>query len=78
MKDKAEIIAELKGLGNLFEEKFKNNDESHKAILEQVTKTNGRVTSLETLKNRIIGGIIIGNAIIIPLTIWLFTNKILK
>ena len=74
MQDKAEIIVELKGLRELFSEKFENNDASHEAILLQVTKTNGRVTSLEELKNRIIGGVIIGNVILVPLTIWFFTK----
>jgi hypothetical protein len=62
-----EIIAHLKGLKDLFNEKFETNDNSHKAILEQVIRTNGRVTTLEAWKNRIIGGFIISNLIIIPI-----------
>lgn len=53
----------FKGLEDLFNEKFKSNDECHERVLEQVTKTNGRVSALESWKNKAIGALVALGAI---------------
>lgn len=45
--------------------------ESLARIEAQTSKTNGRVTSLETWKNRVIGGLIVTNIIVVPIGITL-------
>lgn len=40
-------------------------------IEAQTSKTNGRVTALETWKNRVIGGLIVTNIIVVPIGITL-------
>ncbi len=44
-------------------------------VEKKVDKTNGRVTVLEALKNKVIGGLIITNIIVVPIVLTLFLNK---
>lgn len=74
MQDKLEILSEIKGFRNLVEEQFKNNEEHHDNILEQVKKTNGRTTNLEIWQARIIGGLIVSQVIILPVLFVIIKN----
>jgi len=51
------IIERIQGLKELIELKFQENHVSHLRIEEQVKKTNGRVSSLENWRNRVVGAI---------------------
>jgi hypothetical protein len=77
------LCERIGGLATLIEEKFKNNSSEHERIEEQVTKTNGRVTSLEGVtdsmekwQNRVIGGWIITAILVIPILIFLVEEYI--
>ena len=61
----------LERINNLIE----TNKTEHEAILTQTTKTNGRVTKLESWQNRIIGGMVIVDIIVLPLVLWWITTK---
>jgi hypothetical protein len=61
----------LERINNLIE----TNRTEHEAILTQTTKTNGRVTKLESWQNRIIGGMVIVDIIVLPLVLWWITTK---
>lgn len=61
----------LERINNLIE----TNKTEHEAILIQTTKTNGRVTKLESWQNRIIGGMVIVDIIVLPLVLWWITTK---
>ncbi len=65
-----EVLCER--LDNLIEK----NTEAHKLILEQTTKTNGRVNKHDTWLNRIIGGLILTEIILIPLAIYIITKAL--
>jgi hypothetical protein len=73
MKSEGEIIEHLRGLKDLFNEKFETNDKAHVDILYQQKKTNGtildhenRVKKLENWRWLLIGGWS-ASLIIIPL-----------
>lgn len=83
------IINELASLKEVFTLKLENftdiNAEQHGAletklsrIEEQTVRTNGRVTKLEEWKNKLLGGFIISQLIILPVTISLITWAITK
>jgi hypothetical protein len=61
----------LERINNLID----TNRTEHEAILKQTTKTNGRVTKLESWQNRIIGGMVIVDIIVLPLVLWWITTK---
>ena len=61
----------LERINNLIE----TNTKEHDAILTQTTKTNGRVTKLESWQNRIIGGMVIVDIIVLPLVLWWITKQ---
>jgi len=51
------LVERMKGITTLINEKFEENEKSHNIILEQTTKTNGRVRSLEIWRSFIVGGL---------------------
>ena len=53
---------------------FAENKEDHKSIIEQTTKTNGRVSKHDVWLNRIIGGLILTEIILVPLAIYIITK----
>jgi hypothetical protein len=61
----------LERINNLIE----TNKTEHEAILIQTTRTNGRVNGLEKWQNRIIGGMVVVDVIILPLVLWWITTK---
>lgn len=65
---------EIYGLKELFNEKFDYNDEQHKAILEQTTRTNGSVRALQQWRSFIIGGMTVISMFLIPIVIYLASN----
>ena len=79
MEANLEVLNEkLNGLKSLINEKFIQNDETHTLILAQVTKVNGNVNhntskicKLEALKNKVVGGLIFGNLILVPIFLYL-------
>jgi hypothetical protein len=60
----------LERINNLIE----TNKSEHSAILIQTTRTNGRVNKLELWQNRIIGGMIIVDIIVIPIVLYWITK----
>jgi len=53
---------------------FRENKEDHSTIIEQTTKTNGRVSKLEAWKNVIVGGLVILNTVVWPVILYLITK----
>jgi len=45
-------------------------------VENKVDRTNGRVSKLEEWKNRIVGGLIVTNLILLPVAITIFINYI--
>mgnify|MGYP001294605141 CR=1 FL=1 len=70
------LCERMDGLKNLINEKFDVNEKEHATILEQTKKTNGRVSILEVWQNKIIGGLIISNMVIVPIILWLVYNQL--
>ena len=61
------IVERLDGFRFLFEEKIENINKELKEIKIQTTTTNGRTTKLEGKVNKIIGGLIVVEVVIIAL-----------
>jgi len=53
---------------------FRENKEDHDILIDQTTKTNGRVSKLEAWKNIIVGGLIILNTVVWPVILYLITK----
>ena len=71
------IVERIDGLKTLIEDRFDRNSEDHQRIETQTTKTNGRVNKLEeemsglqAWKNKVLGALIITEAILLPVAIW--------
>ena len=58
------ILEQIKSLNEHIENEFRHNQEAHSAVLTQVTKTNGRVSSLEKWKYTMVGAISILTAVV--------------
>jgi hypothetical protein len=58
------ILEQIKSLKEHIENEFRHNKEAHSAVLTQVTKTNGRVSSLEKWKYTMVGAISILTAVV--------------
>jgi hypothetical protein len=67
----AVLLEKLKGLSEMVDERFNENSASHNRLIEQTTKTNGRVTLLEQWRWYQTGAItiitVIITAIVIPI-----------
>uniref|UniRef100_A0A6M3XYD1 Uncharacterized protein n=1 Tax=viral metagenome TaxID=1070528 RepID=A0A6M3XYD1_9ZZZZ len=64
-----EIAILLTGLSDKFDGFCLVNKEEHASLIEQTTRTNGRVTALENYKNMVIGGGIVVSMMVVPLFI---------
>jgi hypothetical protein len=53
---------------------FRENKEDHDILIDQTTKTNGRVSKLEAWKNVIVGGLVILNTVVWPVILYLITK----
>lgn len=51
-----------------------NISEKLDTVIIQVLKTNGRVSSLESWKNKLIGGFIVTNIILVPVAVTLLSK----
>lgn len=51
-----------------------DNKDDHEKIIAQTTKTNGRVSKHDVWLNRIIGGLILTEIILVPLAIYIITK----
>lgn len=65
------IIERLEGMKALIAQEFAGVKETIDGIHEQTKRTNGRVTSLEVWRGRIVGGIAVSNVVVIPILLWL-------
>jgi len=63
-------------LKELIEVKFDFNKKEHERIYEQTKLTNSRVTKLEFWRNRILGGMAVISAVVLPIIIWLIKANI--
>lgn len=65
----AVLLAKLESLGGIVIANQLINYDAHTRILEQTTKTNGRVTALEKAKNVMLGILIVIHILILPIII---------
>lgn len=65
----AVLLANLTALNNIVVANQLMSHEAHQRILEQTTKTNGRVTGLEKAKNMMMGMLILIHILILPIMI---------
>ena len=66
-KEKIESVEE--SIKEVVELRFGHIREKLDAIHEQTTKTNGRVSTLETWKNKLIGALIITELLLLPIAV---------
>jgi hypothetical protein len=72
-KDKTELLIKIdERLDNLIRE----NREEHEKILNQTTKTNSRVGHIEDWKAMATGGFVVINALVVPVVLWLFYERL--
>ncbi len=62
----------LERINNLID----TNSKDHKVLIEQTTRTNGRVTKLEAWRNIITGGLLILNVVVWPIILFLITKNL--
>lgn len=61
------LLVKLQSMSDIVLANNTMNHEAHVAILAQTTKTNGRVTELEKIKNMMMGGLLFTNVVVIPI-----------
>ena len=71
MKSMNQFEAEMCGLRVLINEKFDRNDEDHKRVIEQVTKTNGSVKELQKWRSFTNGVMSVLTVLVLPLAFYL-------
>ena len=64
----------IERLDNLIRE----NREDHEKILIQTTKTNSKVSHLESWRDKATGGFIVVNIIVVPVVLWLFYERLAR
>ena len=70
------LLAKLESMSAVVLANQVSNHEGHAAILAQTTKTNGRVTALENVKNMTMGALLFINVIIVPIFLAFVFNYI--
>lgn len=70
------IMSELKGITNLINEKFDNNNKDHKLICEKQDHTNGDVVSLKLWRSAIVGGLTVITVIVTIFGVY-FVNQMI-
>jgi hypothetical protein len=56
---------------------IRDNSEDHAKIIIQTTKTNGIVTKHDNWLNRIIGALIVSNAVVLPILLYLLFKYVI-
>ena len=69
-----EVLTKLDGFRELVEEKFETGEKEHKTMNDNIAKQNGRIKKLEAFKYMFMGGMIMTNAILIPLAFMVLNN----
>lgn len=79
------LLEQIRGLKELIQERFDRNEDGHARLIEQTTKTNGRVTALEvktdsikSWQDKAIGALIICQVFVLPILIWLVVQHLDK
>ena len=65
------ILQKLSALDSLNREQHNTILAKTDAIISQTTRTNGRVSSLESWQNRMIGATVVINIFVVPILFWL-------
>lgn len=64
------ILERIKGLNDVLARFERNNQADHNELKEHAKTTNGRVNKLEDWRNRIVGGIVVLNILLVPVVIY--------
>lgn len=72
----AVLEAKLDALTAVVTSNQKVEHEAHQMIIDQTTKTNGRVTNLEKAKNMGLGALVIMNIFFVPVVIAVILQKL--
>lgn len=70
----AVLLAKLESMAAVVLANQTMNHETDARLLEQVTRTNGRVTNLEKAKNMGLGALLLINVLVVPIVIALILN----
>lgn len=70
----AEQATIVERLDNLIE----TNRDEHEKIINQTTKTNGRLNEIEKWKERVTGGLIVINIFVIPVIMFLLYERLTR